>query len=72
MGDYYIQLNAQKIILEFKLNKIRDHIRNRLSMIEDVVVKNELQCVLNMIEKFEIVPSDWNLTEPIVKDVKED
>ena len=60
---------ADNKILLYKLNKIRNHIESR-SKIVDVVTKNELAVILDMISQFEVVPNDWTLDKPLV--VKEE
>ena len=61
---------ADNKILLYKLNKIRNHIESR-SKIVDVVTKNELAVILDMISQFEVVPNDWTLDKPLVIEEEE-
>jgi len=69
MNDNLQYVIADNKILLYKLNKIRNHIESR-SKIVDVVTKNELAVILDMISQFEVVPNDWTLDKPLV--VKEE
>lgn len=59
------QIAAEATVLYHKLDRIRSHIRTRLEVV-DPVTAAELNYILNMIEEWEYVPSNWTLSEPIV------
>lgn len=71
MNNNFIQLNAEKIILEYKLDKIRKFIENRLTIV-DSITKNELTVILNMIKQYEKVPQNFELTKPLVENISEE
>ena len=64
------QLLAEIRVLEFKLDNIRTFI-NRRKEIVDPIVKSELENILELISKYEIVPADWNLNTPLVTNLKD-
>ena len=59
------QSQAETKVLEFKLNKIRTRIEERVKIV-DPITKVELQYILDMISTYETVPVDWNLEKPFV------
>lgn len=65
MSNLIMQTQAEVRILEFKLDKIRKRIENRLTMV-DPIVQNELQAILSMISEYETVPTGWKLEKPLV------
>lgn len=65
MNNVLMQSQAELKILEFKLDKIRKRLEERISIV-DPVTKQELQVILNMIEEFEEVPINWTLQKPLV------
>ena len=65
MNNSIVELQAEVKILSYKLDKIRAHINNRLEIV-DPITKNELQAILGFISLYEIVPSDWEISEPLV------
>ena len=69
MNDLLMQNQAEVKVLEFKLNRIRQRIEERLP-IADPISKAELRYILHMISEFETVPAGWNLEKPFV--IKED
>lgn len=64
------QLLAEIRVLEFKLDNIRTFI-NRRKEIVDPIVKSELENILELISKYEVVPADWDLDTPLVTNLKE-
>lgn len=60
-----VQASSEVRVLTYKLDKIRTHIQNRLDVVDDIT-KSELEFILNMISKFEVVPADYELLSPIV------
>ena len=64
------QLLAEIRVLEFKLDSISTFI-NRRKEIVDPIVKSELENILELISKYEIVPADWNLNTPLVTNLKD-
>lgn len=67
-----LSILAEKKVLEFKLDTIRNYINSRLSTISDPIVSNELKSILSLIGKYETVPPNWELSTPIVdSDIKE-
>ena len=64
------QLLAEIRVLEFKLDNIRTFV-NRRKEIVDPIVKSELENILELISKYEIVPADWNLNTPLVTNLKD-
>ena len=64
------QLLAEIRVLEFKLDSIRTFI-NRRKEIVDPIVKSELENILELISKYEIVPADWNLNTPLVTNLND-
>ena len=64
------QLLAEIRVLEFKLDNIRTFV-NRIKEIVDPIVKSELENILELISKYEIVPADWNLNTPLVTNLKD-
>lgn len=63
------ELYANVKVLEYKLNRLRDHIESRLSALEGGPTEVELRVLLNMIKEFEVVPAGWQLTKPLVDPV---
>lgn len=57
--------NAASRVLEYKLARLRDHIRTRME-VADSSTAVELQILLKMIGEFEVVPANWQLKEPLV------
>lgn len=57
--------NAKTLVLLYKLDKIRNHIENRMEVV-DPMTRSELQFILNMIHKFEDVPEDYKIMKPLV------
>lgn len=70
MNNILMQTQAETTVLEFKLDKIRTRLEERIK-IADPITKAELQYVLDMISKYEIVPVGWNLEKPFVTEVGE-
>ena len=64
------QLLAEIRVLEFKLDNIRTFI-NRRKEIVDSIVRNELENILKLISKYEVVPANWNLDIPFVSNLKD-
>lgn len=62
------QLLANNATLAYKLDGIRAHIRKRLDVVEGQP-KGELEFILGLIERWEVVPDRWELTEPLVPDI---
>lgn len=62
-------INAEAVVLSYKLDRIRSHIERRLSVVDDIT-SSELKYVLKMISDFETVPAEWQLQKPFV--VKEE
>ena len=65
MNDILMNAQAEVRILEFKLDKIRKRIENRLTIV-DPIVQNELQAILSMISEYETLPTNWKLEKPLV------
>ena len=71
MNDVLMQSQAETTVLEFKLDKIRTRLEERIK-IADPITKAELQYILTMISKYEIVPAGWTLEKPfVIKEVSE-
>ena len=60
-----VQASSEVRVLTYKLDKIRNHIQNRLEVVDDIT-KCELEFILNMISEFEVVPASYDLLSPIV------
>ena len=60
-------LTANLRVLEFKLQRIKDHLEARLQ-VADGVTAVELKRILQMISEFEIVPAGWQLSKPLVSE----
>ena len=71
MNSMLMQSQAETKVLEFKLDKIRTRLEERIKIV-DPVTKVELQYVLDMISIYEMVPAGWNLEKPFVTEVGED
>ena len=71
MNSMLMQSQAETKVLEFKLDKIRTRLEERIK-IADPITKAELQYVLDMISTYEIVPAGWTLTTPFVTEVGEE
>ena len=71
MSSLLLQCQAETTVLEFKIDAIRTRLEERIK-IADPITKAELQYVLNMISKYEIVPAGWTLQRPFVTEVNED
>ena len=71
MMNSFIQSEAEKKVLEYKLDKIRNFIENRLNIV-DSVTKNELNVILNMIKQYEQVPINFELEKPFVDNIPEE
>lgn len=65
MNNVLMQSQAETKVLEFKLDRIRTRLEERIK-IADSITKAELQYVLAMIAEFETVPAGWNLERPFV------
>lgn len=65
MSDILLQHQAEVKVLEFKLNRIRTRLKERIKLV-DTITKNELEGILSMINEFETVPPNWQLEEPLV------
>lgn len=65
MNNVLMQSQAEKTVLEFKLDRIRTRLEERVK-IADPITKAELQYVLDMISVYEIVPVNWSLEKPFV------
>lgn len=65
MNDVLMQSQAETTVLEFKLDKIRTRLEERIK-IADPITKAELQYILTMISEYEIVPAGWTLEKPFV------
>jgi hypothetical protein len=70
MNNLLMQCQAEIKVLEFKLDKIRTRLEERIK-IADPITKAELQYVLDMISTYETVPYDWTLNTPFVTEVGE-
>lgn len=64
-----MQSMAETRILEFKLDKIRNHINSRLNIV-DPICRNELSIIMSLIEKYEVVPADWKLETSLVTNIE--
>lgn len=67
MNDSLIQANAERKVLEYKLDCIRNYILNRISIV-DLITKVELENILLQISKYETVPINWSLKVPFVNE----
>lgn len=65
MNNVLMQQQAEVKILEYKLDRIRKHLNNRINIV-DPVTKAELSAILGIICEYEIVPAGWNLETPLV------
>lgn len=65
MNDVLMQSQAETTVLEFKLNRIRTRLEERIK-IADPITKAELQYILTMISEYETVPAGWTLEKPFV------
>ena len=63
--DMLQSLMATKTVLEYKLQRIKDHINQRLQVAEGATAV-ELKMILKMIGEFEEVPAGWQLKAPLV------
>lgn len=70
MIENYIQTGAEKTVLEYKLNRIREYIDNRKNIV-DPITKVEFEIILNMIATYEEVPNEWTLDVPLVNKLPE-
>lgn len=70
MIENYIQTGAEKTVLEYKLNRIREYIDNRKNIV-DPITKVEFEIILNMIAAYEEVPNKWTLDVPLVNKLPE-
>lgn len=68
MSNILMQSQAETTVLEFKLDKIRTRLEERIK-IADPITKAELQYVLDMISTYEFVPAGWTLEKPFVTEV---
>lgn len=66
MTDSLIQANAKTKILEYKIDKIRTYILNKIDYVEPIT-KCEFKILLNKINEYELVPDNWELTNPLVE-----
>lgn len=64
------QLMAELKVLEYKLDKIRLFINTRKNIV-DPIVRGELENILLLISKYEIVPADWILETPLVTNLED-
>ena len=64
------QLMAELKVLEYKLDKIRLFINTRKNIV-DPIVRGELENILLLISKYEIVPADWTLETPLVTNLED-
>nr|DAW34215.1 MAG TPA: hypothetical protein [Caudoviricetes sp.] len=64
------QLMAELKVLEYKLDKIRLFINTRKNIV-DPIVRGELENILLLISKYEIVPADWKLETPLVTNLED-
>lgn len=71
MNSMLMQSQAETKVLEFKLDKIRTRLEERIK-IADPITKAELQYVLDMISKYEVVPAGWTLEKSFVEEVGEE
>ena len=69
--DLLTQYTSELRCLEYKLDAIRSMIRNRIDA-ADEATKVELSLILAMIARYEEVPADWKLSEPLVKHMEEE
>lgn len=58
-------LMANLRVLEFKLQRIKNHLESRLQ-VADGPTAVELKRILQMIGEFETVPAGWQLSKPLV------
>lgn len=66
MNDFLIESQAEVKALEFKLNRIRERLQERIPYAEPIT-KAELQFILAMISEYETVPYNWELEKPFVQ-----
>lgn len=59
--------DAELKCLEYKLCCIRDIIECRLEVVDDITAR-ELKHILDIISRYETVPSGWINSRPIVKE----
>ena len=71
MNNVLMQSQAEKTVLEFKLDRIRTRLEERIK-IADPITKVELQYILDMISVYETVPVNWYLEKPFVMEGIED
>lgn len=64
-----IQERAKVKILEHKLDSIRQFVRSR--EIDDPIIRKMFSNIINIIERYEIVTSDWTPSEPLVNEVND-
>ena len=60
-----LRMAAELKCLQHKLNDIRNHINARLE-VSSGIAQAELNVILNIIQRYETVPSGWKLQKPIV------
>ena len=65
MNELLMKHQAEVKVLEFKLNRIRQRLEERIKIV-DPITKVELQYVLDMISTYEQVPVNWILEKPFV------
>lgn len=65
MNDILMQSQAEATVLEFKLDRIRKRIEDRIGIV-DPITKVELQVLLSMIAEYETIPAGWSLERPLV------
>lgn len=70
MNSILMQSQAETKVLEYKLDKIRTRLEERIK-IADPITKAELQYILDMISTYETVPAGWSLNIPFVTEVGE-
>jgi len=68
-NEMYKQTLAESKILLFKLTSIKKHIIKRLTSV-DPTMQADLKVILNMIDKYETIPNDWN--EELIVQSEED
>ena len=66
MNSTLMQSQAETKVLEFKLDRIRTRLEERIK-ITDPIAKAELQYILDMISTYEVVPPGWNLEKPFIE-----
>ncbi len=60
-----LRMAAELKCLQHKLNDIKNHINARLE-VSSGIAQAELNVILNIIQRYEIVPNGWKLQKPLV------